>query len=133
MVVHDALSGFVRRNREPAALYALYALDYALSQDDAPLLREVSQWADDPAAAAFAGLRLLRLGSTDGLAGIRAGLASGSEDLREATYRDLAAYLSPETMQARRYVPAQPPDTQGRVITELLVEAARRAGEVSPG
>jgi hypothetical protein len=97
------------------------------------MLREVSRWGDDPPAAAFAGLLLLRLTSTDGLTGIRAGLESVDEELREATYRGLATYVSPETVQGRRYVSALPPDTQGQVITELLDEVARRVGGGSTG
>jgi hypothetical protein len=123
--VHDALTDMVRSHRRPTSLNALYALDYALSPDDMPVLREVSRWSDDPAAAAFAGLRLLRLGSAEGLAGIRAGLESADQLLREATYRDLAPYLSTETVRGGRLAPARPPDTQGQVITGLLDEAAR--------
>jgi hypothetical protein len=129
--IREPLRYLIQEHRDPASRHALYALGYALRPDDVPLLREVSRWSDDPDAAARAGLYLLGLGSIDGVEGVRAGLASADQDLREATYRDLAPFLRPETVQSRRFDPGQPPDSQQQAIAELVYEAARAAGNRS--
>jgi hypothetical protein len=84
--VRSQLAGFIQQRQLPLSLYALYSYGYTLESKDISLMKEVSTWVDIPEMSALAGLYLLKLGSKDGRAGIRAGLLAPDEQLRTMTY-----------------------------------------------
>ena len=121
--VRSELGNFIRQRQMPVSLYALYAYGYALEPNGIPLLKAVSEWMDLPELAALAGLYLLRLGSKDGLAGIRAGLMSPDEALRAITYYQLAEYLSKTVIAEAGYDATKPGNSQGAAIDNLIEHA----------
>ena len=130
--VRSELKGFVNERRMPLSLYALYCYRYALEQEDIPFLSVVSKWIDVPELSALAGLYLLKLGSTKGLLGIRAGLLSPNEQLRTLTYYELSEYLPRTAVTQSNYDPVNPGDVHQAAIDVLLehVGAASSCGEV---
>jgi hypothetical protein len=118
--VRAQLSEFIRRRQMPHSLYALYAYRYALEPGDIPLLKVVSEWTDVPQLSALAGLYLLRLGSKDGLTGIRAGLMSSDEELRTMTYYELGNYLPKPVIAQAGYHPSKLGDSQRVAVDKLL-------------
>jgi hypothetical protein len=119
--VRAQLREFILLHKLPFSLYALYSYRYALEQEDIPLLKVVSEWADVPQLSALAGLYLLRLGSIDGLEGIRAGLISSDEELRTMTYYELGDYLPKPAIAQAGYNPSKPGDSQ-RAAVDILIE-----------
>jgi hypothetical protein len=118
--VRSELSGFIRQRRLPLSLYALYCYGYALEAEDGALMREVSEWTEIPEMAAIAGLYLLKLGSKNGVEGIRAGLLSPSEQERTATYYGLREYLPEPIVNQAKYDPTQEGATQ-QAATDVLI------------
>jgi hypothetical protein len=119
-VVRPELQSFVKKRQLPLSLYALYCYRYALEQEDIPLLTMVSKWIDVPALSALAGLCLLKLGSKEGLVGIRAGLMSPNEQLRTNTYYELAEYLPKTAITRSGYDPVKPNEAAIDVLMEHL-------------
>jgi hypothetical protein len=118
--VRSELGNFIRQRQMPLSLYALYDYGYALEPNDIPLLKTVSEWVDIPELSALAGLYALRLGSKDGLAGIRVGLMSSNEELRTITYYELGKYLSKTVIAETGYDATKPGDSQRAVIDNLI-------------
>jgi len=116
--VRPELQSFAKERQLPLSLYALYCYRYALEQEDIPLLTMVSKWIDVPALSALAGLCLLKLGSKEGLVGIRAGLMSPSERLRTNTYYELAQYLPKTAITKSGYDPVKPNEAAIDVLME---------------
>jgi hypothetical protein len=104
-VVRPSLAELVKQRRLPESLFALYCYSYGTGPEDAPLLTLVSAWTDIPEMAAAAGVDLLKLGSKEGLAGIRAGLVASDLDLRKITYQEAAQFLSRSSMVEAGYDP----------------------------
>ena len=124
--VKPALAGFAQARQSPLSRYALAAMRYALEPGDAATLRDVSQWTGDVEAAALAGLLLLELGSRDGLAGVRAGLAAPAQAVRERTYSELGRFLPRPVVEQAGYTPMHSGDAQHAAIDALLAGVATR-------
>jgi hypothetical protein len=118
--VRSELATFIMQHAFPLSLYALYCYEYALRAEDIPLMKDITGWLDIPQMAALSGGFLLKLGSKDGKEGLRAGLASDDEELRKATYREIAAYLPRATIDAVRYDPTAAPPSQREAVDRLL-------------
>lgn len=103
--VRSSLAQLIQQRQWPASLYGLYSYGYAVKPEDIPLLKQVSRWTDAPEMAALAGLYLLRLGSKEGLEGIRAGLVAPNQELRNQIYREVAGYLSKAAVAQAEYDP----------------------------
>ena len=120
--MRSGLAELVRQRRLPVSLSALYCYGYGTGPEDTPLLRQVSAWTDIPEMAALAGVDLLKLGSKEGLAGIRAGLMAADLDLMKITYHDVAQFLSGSALTEAGYDPFAEEERQtaaGRLIHHL--------------
>ncbi len=118
--VRSELASFIQQCRPPLSLYALYCYGYALEPDDIPLLTVVSRWFDAPEMSALAGLYLLKLGSKDGLLGVRAGLTAPDEQLRMMTYYELAKFLPKTVVDQSGYDPVKSGDVQQGPVDILI-------------
>ncbi len=119
-VVRPELQSFVGKHQLPLSLYALYCYQYTLEKEDIPLLTTVSKWVDVPELSALAGLCLLKLSSVDGLAGIRAGLMSPSEQVRTTTYYGLTEYLPRNAFAESGYDPAKRIEARQAAVDVLM-------------
>ena len=118
--VRPELAAFVAERKMPLSAYALYAYGYALEPSDIPFLKEVAEWVDTPELSALAGLDLLKLGSKEGLAGIRAGLLSGNEELRTMTYYQLGQYLPKAAIAEAAYDPSKSAESLLEAVETLM-------------
>jgi hypothetical protein len=123
--VRAELADFIKQRQIPLGVYALYAYRYALESNDVALMEEVAAWDDVPEMAALAGLYLLKLGSKNGLSGIRLGLISANEELRTIIYYQLSEFLPKPAFEDAGYDPAQPGDPQQTEV-DLLIESLKR-------
>jgi hypothetical protein len=122
--VRSELARFVAERKMPLSAYALYAYGYALETSDIPFLKEVGEWVDIPELSALAGLDLLKLGSKEGLAGIRAGLLSSNEELRTMTYYQLAHYLPKAAIAEAAYDPGKRADALLEPVETLMSQVS---------
>lgn len=122
--VRRELAEFIRQRQLPLSLFALYSYRYTLEPSDVPLLSAVAEWRELPSVASLAGIYLLRLGSTVGIAGIRAGLSAADEAVRMITYYELASFLPQTSLEEARFDPARPADAQQTAI-EMLINQLR--------
>lgn len=122
--VRPQLEEFIKNRVLPLSLYALYCLRYALRPEDIPLLSVVSQWFDMPEISALSGLYLLKLGSKEGLPGIRTGLLAREQQLRTATYYELSQYLSATAVAQSGYNPLNSGETN-RTAADVLLGRVR--------
>jgi hypothetical protein len=118
--VRPQLEEFIKQQSLPLSLYALYCLRYALRPEDIPLLSVVSQWFDMPEMCALAGLYLLKLGSKEGLPGIRMGLLAPDQQLRTSTYYELSQYLPATAVTQSGYNPSLGGETNRTAADVLL-------------
>jgi hypothetical protein len=124
--VKPALAGFAQARQSPLSRYALSAMRYALEPHDAATLRDLSQWSEDVEAAALAGLLLLELGSREGLAGVRTGLAAPAQGVRESTYYELSRFLPRAVIEQAGYDPTAPGEVQQTAIDAVLAGVQNR-------
>jgi len=117
--VRSELADFIKQRKMPLSLYSLYCFGYALERDDIPLMSAVSMWLELPELSSLAGIYLLRLGSKEGHAGIRAGLTASNVQLRTLTFYELFPYLPDEIRDRANYDPAKSVESQ-RSAVEIL-------------
>lgn len=120
VVVKPVLRRFVEQRQLPLSRNALYTYDYMLEPGDRDLLRAVAAWDDAPELRGLAGLYLLRLGSADGVEGLRAALTAEDEALRSRVCSELARLLPPEVVAEAGFHPTAPPASQGEALDRLL-------------
>ncbi|MDE2154831.1 MAG: hypothetical protein KGJ32_02895 [Xanthomonadaceae bacterium] len=128
--VRDSLEKFIRWREMPLSAYALYAYAYVPEPRDRAMLEMVARWLDQPSLCSTAGLELLRMGSGEGVAGIRAGLQAADPALRETVYCRLGPYLAKDLVRAAQYDAAAAPTSQV-AATDRLIDGLRRR-EVRP-
>jgi hypothetical protein len=123
--VRAELADFIKQHQMPLSLNALYAYRYALESNDVALMEEVAAWNEVPEMAALAGLYLLKLGSKNGLSGIRVGMISANEELRTIIYYQLSEFLPKQAFEDAGYNPAKPGDAQQTEV-DLLIESLKQ-------
>lgn len=125
-VVRSELISFVVQHRMPLSLFALYCLAYALQPGDVPLLTLVADWQDVSEMSALAGIYLLRLGSANGLRGIRLGLMAEEEQLRTTICYELSKSLQRTAFDEAGFDPRLSGTTQEAAV-EALINSLRQA------
>lgn len=124
--IKEPLRRLIEGDNPITSLYAMYCYRYALDPLDRPFLVKCSRGKAGSELAAIAGLYLLELGSTEGHAGILAGLESPDSTVREATYFELCKHLPKGVLEQVGYDPQDTTSDRSAKAAALVASLAKR-------